>query len=75
MQLALEQARLAFKQGEVPIGAVLVSSEKVIAAAHNTIEADTDATSHAEIKVIREATSKLDRWRLTDTALYVTVEP
>ena len=75
MKLALEQAKQAFEADEVPIGAVLVIDDQVVAAGHNSIEADTDATSHAEIKVIKESSSKLGRWRLSDATIYVTVEP
>jgi len=75
MKLALEQARAAFEADEVPIGAVLVVDGKVVAAGSNSVEKDTDATCHAEIKVIKEASAKLGRWRLQDATIYVTVEP
>ncbi len=75
MELALEQARKAFEANEVPIGAVIVVDDQVVAAGHNSIEADTDATSHAEIKIIKESSNKLNRWRLSDATIYVTVEP
>lgn len=74
MQLALEQARLAGE--EVPVGAVLVSdSGQVLAAAHNLRESKCDATSHAEIEVIRQANSDRGDWRLENTTLFVTLEP
>jgi len=75
MKLALEQASAAFKADEVPIGAVLVIGGEVVAAGRNSVEEDSDATCHAEIKVIRQASSKLGRWRLQDATIYVTVEP
>jgi tRNA(adenine34) deaminase len=75
MQMALEQARLAPARGEVPIGAVLVLDGQVLAQVHNFREAWQDPTAHAEVVAIREAATRLGTWRLTDTALYVTVEP
>ncbi len=75
MQLALEQARLAPARGEVPIAAVLVQKGQVLAQVHNFREAWQDPTAHAEIVAIREAATQLGTWRLTDTTLYVTVEP
>ncbi|MBX3350560.1 MAG: tRNA adenosine(34) deaminase TadA [Nitrospira sp.] len=75
MGLALQQARRAPLVGEVPIGAVLVSDNHVIAAAHNYREISQDPTAHAEILIIRKAAEHLKTWRLTDTTLYVTLEP
>ncbi len=75
MELALQQAQLAPLVGEVPIGAVLVSDNHVIAAAHNYREISQDPTAHAEIIAIRNAAEQLKTWRLTDTTLYVTLEP
>lgn len=75
MQAALAEAQKAAEAGEIPIGAVLVYEGEIIAAAHNQRETWHDATAHAEIIVIREACSKLKRWRLTGCSLYVTVEP
>ncbi len=75
MGLALAQARLAYDLGEVPIGAVLVINDEVVASAHNMRETWHDATAHAEMIVIREACRKLGRWRLTGATLYVTKEP
>jgi len=75
MQMALEQARLAPARGEVPIGAVLVLDGQVLAQVHNFREVWQDPTAHAEVVAIREAATRLGTWRLTDTALYVTVEP
>ena len=75
MELALQQAALAPPVGEVPIGAVLVHNHEVIAAAHNYREISQDPTAHAEMVVIRKAAERLRTWRLTDTILYVTLEP
>ena len=75
MELALEEAAQAAALGEVPIGAVIVKEEKVIARAHNMREHWLDATAHAEVIAIREACEKLQNWRLSGCTLYVTVEP
>lgn len=75
MNLALEQARKAAAQGEIPIGSVLVRDERVLAQAHNFRETWQDPTAHAEMVVIREAATQLGSWRLTGTTLYVTLEP
>ena len=75
MQLALEEAKKALSENEIPIGAVLVCQNTVIAMGHNRRETTFDPTSHAEIEVIREASQFLSRWRLTDCVLYVTIEP
>lgn len=75
MQVALRQAQMAFEQGEVPIGAVIVHNGQVIAAAHNEREQKNDPTAHAEVLVIQRAAKVLGSWRLTDATLYVTLEP
>ncbi|KAG7667831.1 hypothetical protein Ndes2526B_g01768 [Nannochloris sp. 'desiccata'] len=77
MQLALDQAQLAYKAGEVPVGAIIVSpTGDVIAAAHNVTERDGDPTAHAEMLCIRHATGKAkSTWRLLDATMYVTLEP
>ena len=75
MHLALIQAQLAFEQGEVPIGAVVVYNGQVIAAAHNEKELRKDPTAHAEVLAIQRATKILGNWRLTGAILYVTLEP
>lgn len=72
---ALDLAREAAKRNEVPIGAVVVHNGAIIAAATNRTVRDQDATAHAELLAIREASTKLDRWRLDDCTLYVTIEP
>lgn len=75
MQKALGEAQLAAAQGEVPIGAVLVREGTLIAAAHNTREADQSPLEHAEIRVLRAGAKLLNNWRLIDCTLYVTLEP
>ena len=75
MGLALEEAQKAAELGEIPIGAVLVQDNEVIARAHNMRETWQDATAHAEVIVIQDACKKLRRWRLSGCTLYVTVEP
>ena len=75
MGLALKEAQKAFDEGEVPVGAVLVKDDDVIASTHNRKEERNDPTSHAELNIIREAALKLGDWRLTDATLYVTKEP
>ena len=76
MQLALEQAERAARVGEVPVGAVLASSDgMIIACSYNQRESAHDPTAHAEMLVIREASKALGRWRLTGTVLAVTLEP
>ena len=72
---ALDLAREAGKRNEVPIGAVIVHDGAILAAASNRTIRDQDPTAHAEVLAIREAASKLDRWRLDDCTLYVTKEP
>lgn len=75
MQLALKEAQLAAAEGEVPIGAVLMQGDTVLAMAHNRREALDDVTSHAEIEVLRLAGKRTGDWRLRNCTLYVTLEP
>jgi tRNA(adenine34) deaminase len=75
MQLALEEARVSAGAGEVPIGAILVYSDAVVARSGNRTIRDTDPTAHAEIVVLREAARLQGNYRLADTTLYVTLEP
>ena len=75
MQMALDEARIAAEEGEVPIGAVVVHDGEVIARAHNRRETDADPSAHAEFRAILEAARALGRWRLTGCTVYVTVEP
>lgn len=73
MKRAIEYAKLAGK--EIPIGAVIVKDGEVISGAFNRKEELNDVTAHAEILAIREASKKLNRWRLDDCEMYVTLEP
>jgi len=75
MQLALEEARLAMSEEEVPIGAVIVHNGRVIASAHNQREQLHDPTAHAEMIAITQAAESLQSWRLERCTLYVTLEP
>lgn len=75
MMLALEQAERAASLGEVPVGAVVVRGDSVIAVGHNRRELDCDPTAHAELLAIREAARVLGDWRLSGCSIYVTLEP
>lgn len=75
MQLALEQARLAWAEGEVPVGAVVVKDGEVIAVGYNQPIGRHDPSAHAEIVALRAAAEKLDNYRLPGCELYVTLEP
>lgn len=75
MQLALKEAELAYEQGEIPVGAVLVSSQRILAKTHNQTELLGDVTAHAEILAITAASEALGSKYLTDCSLYVTLEP
>ncbi len=75
MRNALAIAHDATRQNEVPIGALIVQGTTIISGANNRTVRDQDATAHAEMLVIREACAVLDRWRLDDCTLYVTLEP
>jgi tRNA(adenine34) deaminase len=75
MRMALEEAARAPAIGEVPIAAVIVQDSQVLAQAHNCRELWQDPTAHAEVIAIRAAATAVGTWRLTDTTLYVTVEP
>jgi tRNA(adenine34) deaminase len=75
MKFALEEANLAFNEGEVPVGAVLVVGGNVIAKRHNLRETSKDPIGHAEILVLMSSAKKNSSWRLTDATLYVTKEP
>ncbi|MFI5353422.1 MAG: tRNA adenosine(34) deaminase TadA [Candidatus Binatales bacterium] len=75
MALAIEQARIAADEGDVPVGAVVVAEDRVIAAAHNRPISLSDPTAHAEILAIRQAAKALSTYRLTGATIYVTLEP
>jgi tRNA(adenine34) deaminase len=75
MRAALEQARAAAAAGEVPVGAVLVRGDEIIACGANRPIATHDPSAHAEIQALRAGGARLESYRLTDTTLYVTLEP
>ncbi len=75
MRLALEEARAAAAEGEVPIGSVVVCDGAVVARAHNRRETDHDPSAHAEFRAMVKASQALGRWRLTGCTVYVTLEP
>jgi tRNA(adenine34) deaminase len=75
MEDALKMAEKAAALGDIPAGAVIVHGDRIIARGYNTREASEDATGHAEIMAIREASEVLGSWRLLDCNLYVTLEP
>ncbi len=75
MAEALAEAQKAYNVQEVPVGAVVVYQGEIISRAHNLREIEKDSTAHAEIIAIRAACKVLDRWRLEDAALFVTLEP
>ncbi|GHU82378.1 tRNA-specific adenosine deaminase [Bacteroidia bacterium] len=75
MKQALAEARLAAEEGEVPIGAVIVCNNQIIARAHNQTERLNDPTAHAEMLAITSATNRMGAKYLTECSLYVTVEP
>ncbi|MFD5797519.1 tRNA adenosine(34) deaminase TadA [Streptomyces diastatochromogenes] len=77
MRLALDEAELAVRGGDVPVGAVVLSPDgtTVLGAGHNEREATGDPTAHAEVLAIRQAATRLGEWRLSGCTLVVTLEP
>ena len=75
MDLALDEARRAAQEGEVPVGCVIVSGDEVIARGRNRRERDQNPIAHAEILAIADAARRIGSWRLERTALFVTLEP
>jgi tRNA(adenine34) deaminase len=75
MKSALDEARAAGSRGEVPIGAVVVLNEEIVASAGNRTILDCDPTAHAEVVALREAAHKIGNHRLLGTTLYATIEP
>lgn len=75
MKLAVQQAQLAYEAGEIPVGAVVVSQQKVIAKAYNQVELLRDVTAHAEMLALTAAQNHLGAKYLEDCTLYVTLEP
>ncbi len=75
MKEALKEAKRAYEKEEIPVGAVIVKDNKIIARAYNQKEEKRDTTKHAEIIAIQKASKKIDDWRLQDCEMYVTLEP
>ena len=75
MKAALKEAVKAYQLGEVPVGAVIVFNNKIIARGHNTRELSQSVLGHAEINAIKKASKKIGSWRLEDCDIYVTLEP
>lgn len=75
MEVAIQEAKKAASEGEVPVGAVVVLNDKIVGTGRNQMEQKKDGTAHAEILAIQEASANLGRWRLDDCHLYVTLEP
>lgn len=75
MQMALNEAKKAYKKMEVPVGAIIVKKNKIISRSHNEKEIKNDPLGHAEIIAIRKASKKINHWRLNDCEIYVTLEP
>ena len=75
MKEALKEAQKAYDKLEIPVGAIIVKDDKIIARAHNLKETKFDTTKHAEILAIQKASKKLKSWRLLDCDMYVTLEP
>ena len=75
MRLALELAQKSADNGEVPIGAIIVRNNEILSSAHNRTIIDADPTAHAEVIAIREAAKKINNYRISDSAIFVTLEP
>jgi len=75
MSLAIDEARVAFSKGEIPVGALLVKDGEIVSRAHNMKESSHDPTAHAELLAIRDSSQIIGDWRLDDFTLYVTKEP
>lgn len=75
MDLAIEEAKKAYEEDEVPVGCVIVKNDRILALTHNMKEQMNSATKHAEILAIEEASSKLNNWRLDGCDVYITLEP
>ena len=75
IQIAIEEAKLAMEENEIPVGSVLVQNEKIIAQAHNQPIRKNDPTAHAEIQLLRMAGKQQENYRLVESTLYVTLEP
>ena len=75
MRIAINEANLAMKENEIPVGSVLVQNDKIIAQAYNQSIGNNDPTAHAEIQLLRKAGKQKENYRLVGSTLYVTLEP
>jgi tRNA(adenine34) deaminase len=75
MRLAIEEAEIGAGEGEVPVGAIVISGGNIVGAAHNLPIAMCDPTAHAEVLAVRDAAANLNEYRLTEASIYVTIEP
>lgn len=75
MKEAIKEAKKAYQKNEVPVGAVVVKNNEIVARGHNIKETKKDTTKHAEIIAIQKASKKINAWRLEDCTMYVTLEP
>jgi tRNA(adenine34) deaminase len=75
MDMAINEAKIAFRNLEVPVGAAVVKNNRVVSLAQNSVEKDSSSLMHAEIKAIYNAQKKLGSWRLNECTIYVTLEP
>ena len=75
MKLAIKEAKIAFSNRDMPIGAIIVQNNKIIAKGYNQVELLKDATAHAEMLAITSASSFIKDWRLIDCDIYITLEP
>ena len=75
MEIAINEAKIAMSENEVPVGAILIKNERLIAKAHNQPIFKNDATAHAEIQVLQKGGDRQKNYRLVGTTLYVTLEP
>ena len=75
IELVLKEAKKAYNSGEVPVGAVIIKNNKIIAKAHNMVEKKKNSIMHAEIIAITKASKKIRNWRLNNCDMYVSLEP
>ena len=75
MRVAIDEAKLAMKKNEIPVGSVLIQNNKIVAQAHNQPIGNNDPTAHAEIQLLRKAGKQKENYRLIGSTLYVTLEP
>lgn len=75
MKIAIDEAKQSLKNGDIPVGALIIKDNKIISQAHNEKELQHNSIKHAEMIAIEQACKKLDTWRLDDCVLYTTMEP